>query len=192
MDFNFLNSFSLVPIPSEFYSDLEEKPFCNCTFCSKELLGADEPYLVEKSYKVNPNNKQKNTIFEYAICMDCNKRKMNALSKESIQNIQNYMQENFKIENLEEGEEESEYLSKCIVTGTPQAELEEYNIVGQFIGNHMVEGQFPLLVGASVGEDLQGLLSEKTKEEFDDFMDTITGVPPELKELFKSKRPVLV
>ena len=79
-----------------------------------------------------------------------------------------------------------------MVTGKPISELEEYNMIGQFIGNEMIVGQFPVVMSPSIGEELQELLSQQTKDEFDDFMSTINNVPPELKELFKSKRPVLV
>ena len=65
-------------------------------------------------------------------------------------------------------------------------------MIGQFIGNEMIVGQFPVVMSPSIGEELQELLSQQTKDEFDDFMSTINNVPPELKELFKSKRPVLV
>ena len=82
--------------------------------------------------------------------------------------------------------------SKCVVTGIPVEDLEEYNIVGQFVGDKMIKGQFPVLMSPSIGDEIQELLSQKTKDEFDDFMSEITGVPPELKELFKIKRPVLI
>ena len=39
---------------------------------------------------------------------------------------------------------------------------------------------------------LRKLLQEITIDEFDDFMNTINEVPPELKELFKTKRPVII
>lgn len=185
--------FSFKEIPQEFHSDLDQKPFCNCTFCGTNLREGEKTYMVEKSIKVNPNNGTKNTAFEYAICMACQQRKMEAMSVESVQNIQNYMMENFVMEEWEEQTNSNQDpFSKCMVTGTPVEELEEYNIVGQFMGDKMVEGQFPILISPSIGEEIQELLSQQTKDEFDDFMDTITNVPPELKELFKTKRPVLV
>lgn len=191
MDSNLFNSYQLKEIPDEFYSDLDKKPFCNCTFCGQDLT-SEVSYIVEKSIKINPNNHTKNTVFEYAICLDCNKRKMEAMSVESIQNIQNYMASNFVMEEWSEHTNPSNPFEKCLVTGTPIAELDEYNIVGQFIGDKMVLGQFPVLISPSIGEEIQELLSQETKDEFDDFMDTITNVPPELKALFKTKRPVLV
>jgi hypothetical protein len=193
MDNDSNDLFSFREIPKEFHSDLDQKPFCNCTFCGTNLLEGEKTYMVEKSIKVNLNNGAKNTAFEYAICMACQQRKMEAMSVESVQNIQNYMMENFVMEEWEEQTNSNQDpFAKCLVTGTPVEELDEYNIVGQFVGNKMVEGQFPILISPSIGEEIQELLSQQTKDEFDDFMDTITNVPPELKELFKTKRPVLV
>jgi len=39
---------------------------------------------------------------------------------------------------------------------------------------------------------MQEVLSKKTKESFDDFMDFIGDVPPGLEELFKTRKPVFV
>lgn len=180
-------------IPSEFHSDLSKKPFSNCTFCSCDLAASNVVYMVEKSFKVNPNNQQKNTVLEYAICMNCNIKKMQAMSDESVANIKAYMEENFFLETLEEhSATNTDPFSKCVVTGKPVEELDEYNIVGQFFGDKMIKGQFPILLSPSIGEEIQELLSQKTKDEFDDFMNTINDIPPELKALFKTKRPVLV
>lgn len=177
-------------IPKEFYSDLENAPFCSCTFCNKDLLSGSELYMIEKSYKINPVNDKRNTIFEYAICASCSFRKMQAMSEESVQNIQAYMQKKFVIDDWDSSRKL--HFERCVVTGKPISELEEYNMIGQFIGNEMIVGQFPVVMSPSIGEELQELLSQQTKDEFDDFMSTINNVPPELKELFKSKRPVLV
>lgn len=186
------NDIKFEEVPVEFYSDSNKALFQTCTFCSKDLSLGDETYMIEKSFKINPNNGQKNTVFEYAICMSCNIKKMQAMSEESIRNIQNYMQENFVFEQMEKQLGNHNRLEECVVTGEKIGDLEEYNIVGQFVGDKMIVGQFPLLFSPSIGEEIQELLSQKTKDEFDDFMNTINDVPPELKELFKTKRPVLV
>ena len=103
------------------------------------------------------------------------------------------MAENFVLEELEaQADLDRELLTKCAATGVKKEGLEEYNIVGQFVSDKMIVGQFPILLSPSIGEEIQELLSQKTKDEFDDFMDTINDVPTELKELFKTKRPVLI
>ena len=179
-------------IPSVFYQDSEAKPFTNCTFCNKSFQ-SQEPYMIEKSFKKNLENNIQSTVYEYAICLECGVKKMNAMSKESIQNIQNYMQENVFPGFNEKIESNSfdEKIKNCAATGRPKETLSEYTLVGQFLGDKMLLKEFPLILSSEVGEEIQELLSEHTKREFDNFMDTITGIPPELRSLFRSKRPIL-
>ena len=187
------DSINFQEIPSEFYCDSNDSVFEECTFCRKNLLTCSETYMIEKSFKINPNNGKKNTVFEYAICMSCNLKKMNAMSSESISNIKSYMQENFSQESFElKTNSGSNLFEKCAVTGKNIQELSEYNIIGQFFSKKMVLGHFPILLSPRIGEEIQELLSQETKDEFDDFMNTINDVPPELKELFKIKRPVIL
>lgn len=187
------DSINFQDIPSEFYCDANDSVFEECTFCRKKLFASSEAYMIEKSFKINPNNGKKNTVFEYAICMSCNLKKMNAMSSESVSNIKSYMQENFRQEDWElKTNSGSNLFKKCAVTGKNVEELSEYNIIGQFFSNKMVLGHFPILLSPTIGEEIQELLSQETKDEFDDFMNTINDVPPELKELFKTKRPVIV
>jgi hypothetical protein len=187
------DSINFQDIPSEFHCDSNNSVFEECTFCRKNLLTCSETYMIEKSFKINPNNGKKNTVFEYAICMSCNLKKMNAMSSESVSNIKLYMQENFSQESLElKTNSGSNLFEKCAVTGKNVQELSEYNIIGQFFSKKMVLGHFPILLSPTIGEEIQELLSQETKDEFDDFMNTINDVPPELKELFKTKRPVIL
>jgi hypothetical protein len=186
-------NYKLQEIPKEFYQDAEQERFCNCTFCGNDL-DDQQPYMIEKAFKTNSNTGVKMTLYEYAICMSCSMKKMEAMSKESVQNIQMYMQEHVydKWNSDEVAEDYKDKLLECPATGNSIGDLQEYNYVGQFIGNKMMVGVFPMAIDASLGDSMQDLLSESTKKEFDDFMDTITGIPPELKELFKSKKPVLI
>ena len=185
--------YKLQDIPEEFYQDAEGKAFCECTFCGNDL-GFEESYMIEKAFKANPASGIKVTLYEYAICMSCSMKKMEAMSEESVQNIQVYMKEHVydKWGEEEIPENYKDKLTTCPATGNSIIELQEYNYVGQFVGDQMVLGVFPMAIDASLGESIQDLLSESTKKEFDDFMDTITDIPPELRELFKSKRPVMV
>ncbi|MFT6747382.1 MAG: hypothetical protein ACJAZ2_001734 [Glaciecola sp.] len=185
--------YKLQDIPQEFFQDAEGKAFCECTFCGDELSD-ENAYMIEKAFKANPETGVKVTLYEYAICMSCSMKKMEAMSEESVQNIQMYMQENVydKWGGDEIPKNYKDKLTTCPATGNSIESLQEYNYVGQFVGDKMMLGTFPMAIDASLGESMQDLLSDSTKKEFDDFMDTITDIPPELKELFKSKRPVLV
>lgn len=188
------DSHQIIDIPHEFHQDAEGKEFAECTFCEQKL-SSEQPYMIEKSFKRNLDSGFKVTVFEYAICMSCSLKKMEAMSEESVQNIQAYMSENVLNEledRLNNGDDYTSKLRFCPATGNEISSLSEYSLVGQCMGNKMIVGTFPIAIDASIGEEMQNLLSESTKKEFDDFMDTITGIPPELRSLFKSKRPVLV
>jgi hypothetical protein len=182
---------SLKKIPREFFQDAEKKLFTTCSFCEVNL-GETTPYMIEKAFKVHPESGARLTLYEYAICHSCSVKKMEAMSKDSVQNIQRYMQENVYSNWDDVRQGEGGHLDFCMATGSKISDLSEYSYVGQFIGKKMVVGLFPMAFDASLGEVMQDLLSESTKKEFDDFMDTITSIPPELKELFKEKRPVMV
>ena len=180
----------LKPIPKVFHQDGEGSSFEYCTFCEERLTDIG-PYLIEKSMKVNRETGRHYTLYEYAICGNCSRKKMEAMSKESVANIQRYMSENLTVQSLEsKAINYEEKIKTCPITGKAINELDEYNLVGQFIGNQMILGQFPMAVDATIGEGMQDLLSEQTKKEFDDFMDTVNGIPPELRSLFKTKRPI--
>jgi len=186
-------NYKLQDVPAEFFQDAEGAAFTNCTFCGNHFGGQD-PYMIEKAFKVIAASGQRVTLYEYAICTSCSIKKMEAMSEESVKNIKMYMQDHV-FGGFDEDEPSDDYRDKlieCPATGNRIEGLEEYNYVGQFVGDKMVVGTFPMAIDASLGETMQELLSDSTKKEFDDFMDTITGVPPELRELFKSKRPVMV
>lgn len=186
-------NYKLQEVPKDFFQDAEGATFTDCTFCGNHL-GKGEPYMIEKAFKKNPISGQKVTLYEYAICTPCSVRKMEAMSEESVQNIKMYMQDKVfgRFDLKEPSDNYRDMLMQCPATGNKIEELEEYNYVGQFVGDKMVVGTFPMAIDAALGESMQELLSDSTKKEFDDFMDTVTGIPPELRELFKSKRPVMV
>lgn len=190
------HNIKITDIPKDFHQDGEGKPFHVCTFCGKDLVNSGAPYMIEKSYKKVPQEEKALTVFEYAICMDCNIEKMNAMSKESVEKIQAYMQEHILVFNEMASEAPKPFDEKtkeCVVTGKQVKDLDEYNLVGQFVGDKMITREFPVIISAEIGEEIQNLLSAQTRDELDNFMDTVNGVPPELKELFKSsRRPVLV
>lgn len=186
-----MDDLKVIDIPNSFNQDSEGKPFHKCTFCSSELQNSGIPYVVEKSFKKPLGQKDYVTVFEYAICMNCSIKKMEVISKESMKTIQEYMANN--VHSMKKQFDLISYdekVSKCAVTGKNINELEEYNMVGQFIGDKLILKEFPIIISSEIGEEIQSLLSKETKEEFDKFMDTINDVPPELKELFKTKRPV--
>ena len=76
-------------IPEIFHSTGTGKPFSHCVSCNKELLNSDNPYIIEKAIRQYLEYKTTDTIFEYAMCMDCYMKIDQSLSDESKHNLEN-------------------------------------------------------------------------------------------------------
>jgi hypothetical protein len=182
-------------IPEEFHSVDTEGPFQTCCVCEKRLVESNEPYLIEKSYK-RVNEEVEHVVYEYAICMECAQDMNGKISKESLSNLQAYFKSSLSpmsvVQRMEEREVNDKFwYSKCMVKGTNRTDTAEYNLCGMFQGDKMLVGEFPYIISLEAMEELTELLSDETKDEFDDFKKNLLGGPPELEELLKG-RPVLV
>jgi len=172
-----------------FYPFESDEPFKNCTICDCSLFDNETPYLIEKAIKGN------DVIFEIAICMRCAQSMHSSLSKESISKIQAFMGDklvaNPKI-NLDQpiSKNISDYIATCKITGKRIDPQKEFQIYAECVGNKMFWHNMPYALGPEAIEQMQELLSTQTREELDNFMGEV-GIPPELREIFKS-RPVLV
>ncbi len=179
-------------IPKVFYSNISEKPIENCIICGCSLLENDTQYVIEKAFKDGI------VEAEYAMCIDCVENMKGSMSEESMQNIENYIIENRS--NMQEllnefylsGMDSGLLLKQCAIKGTPVDDLKEYQIAGLFKGR-MIDPQVPpYLISMEAAEEINNLLSKKTKDELDNFIDELTGLPPEWLEILKTNKPVLL
>ena len=122
---------------------------------------------------------------------------MKSISKESMQNIQDFamnMGAMPRLKSSEEVEIDMDFLlNHCIASGKSLDDLEEYHLVGIFKNDKLV--QLPMVYGESFIEEYSELLSEETKGFFDDFFNNITVLPPTLAKILedeKPRRPVLI
>jgi len=182
-------------IPHEFYSSETHQPFTECSACGNSF--GNNHFFIEKAFEKTHDLTQHELTFEYAICERCKKDMMQSISKESMQNIQNFIQNMGgmpKLKDSDEMEIDLDYMLKhCFSTGKPIEELNEYHLVGIFKNGKLV--QLPMLYGPSFIQQYSEILSEETKEFFDDFFDHITILPPTFAKLLedeKSKRPVFI
>ena len=67
----------------------------------------------------------------------------------------------------------------------------EYSIYAQANGKQLKYGVFPYAISGIVMEEVNNLLSEKTREVLDDFIGQHFSGPPEVADILR-KRPVLV
>jgi len=160
--------------------------------CQRPLLEEFSVYFIEKAIRNGE------VEFEYAICMDCAAKMKGSMSEESIRNMENYFKNNSRIQEYQqkifEAEELSveDFLSACVVKGTSISELKEYQMIGVFQGDRLYHYSVPFIISSEATEEINELLSKKTKGEMDDFIDDFIGIPPDWREIIKSNKPVLI
>ena len=181
---------NFIPLPVEFYSFTEEGPFSKCTLCGEPLLEDGTPYLIHKAFH------RSEVIFEYAMCLPCRAKMQEELSTESLEHINQYMDQ-FHIEArneqlLEEyGTEVAAWISHCLISGKPIDGEDEYHYYAFCDGPDLVFNGLPMALAGGVDEELNELLSQKTRDRLDGFVDEQFGLPPELKKPIKGS-PILI
>lgn len=153
-----------------------------CIECGAPLDRPGELHYVERALRSGE------PIFEYALCESCVFRFQDDLSTESTERITVYWMQNFDLEAREScvaGTDDAQGLvDSCVFTGKKRDEIEEYQIWAWVQdGQLAVDGYSPALVSSAVIEDLQELLSKKTRDRFDNFIRDRLGLPPELQKL---------
>ena len=185
-------------IPPVFHSYSEERTFQQCISCNVYLLSTDTEYLIEKAFRRYPGFDTQDVIFEYAMCLRCAERMRQELSRESMRNIQQFFDQRVDFYGrrqemlYEYGLNSDAWLDRCIVTGKPRAELQEYQIYGHCRGDRFLFSYLPYMISDEAVDAMTGLLSEKTKGEIDGFIDDNFGLPPELKQPIKDHPFVLL
>ena len=181
---------SCVEVPPAFHSFLEEGPFIKCTVCEAPLDEDGTQYLIHKAFH------REEVIFEYALCLPCRARMQEELSAESLERINAYMdQYDMEARNeemlVDRGPDVSAWLSHCFITGRPVTGADEHHIYAFCDGPDLIFNGLPMAIVGDVNEELNELLSQKTRDRLDGFVDEQFGLPPELKQPIKDS-PVFV
>jgi len=187
-----------IDIPERFFSDVTDKPFESCDICGKFLLNVDVPYVIEKVIKNYDGHNFSATVYEFAICTDCHTKMQKSMSDESLQSLHNHYSKvmstkgnnplmidlrTFNMDN---------WLSKCFFDGGEISSMNEYQIVGQFKGSHLVLNTPPLIIGEKAMREMAKIISEKTTDEMNGFRDKFLGPSPEMEELINGKKLILL
>lgn len=184
-------------IPEEFKNFSTGAHFSQCIECDKDLLQSGEEYFIEKAIKTYPGFKAKDIIFEYAICMTCTERFRKQISEESMQSIARYFAENVNLANRMQimqnhPDEPEKWMEKCLVKGTENQDLQEYQIYAHCKGDRLLTTQMPYMISGEALDEISNLLSNKTLDELDGFMTKNFGPPPELLEPIPGRRRVIL
>ncbi|MBD3287612.1 hypothetical protein GF337_02310 [candidate division KSB1 bacterium] len=198
MDFKFSkDQFHHIEIPDIFYSQASQKMFSYCIECNKYLLEDGVQYLIEKAIKRYPKFESDDTVFEYAICMDCYDEMRKSFSEISLKRIEEYFNSNVdwverRMKLLHQKEPHlQDWLSNCLVKNTAAEELTEYQIACHCDGKDMLFSFLPYLISAAAMDEIANLLSNKTLDAINGFRDRFTKYPPELQDLLTG-RPVML
>ncbi len=181
----------LMKIPEKFHNSLTEQPFANCILCDKNLLDGAE-YLIEKVYRRFPENGGEELIHEIAVCTDCAGNMRGELSEESKQKMEIFMWQK-QMEQLQRGRPNPDtLLEKCFFTEKEITETDGYHVFAHCRGAELTSDFTYFTLSQDIIEEMQDLLSQKTKDELRRFTEENTGLPPELADLFQRGGPVLV
>lgn len=185
----------LIEISRHFYSAATGSLFTTCLNCDHNLLESHKPYIIEKAIKKYPKFNTDDTIFEYAICLECMMKMREHYSTESMQKLNHYFEQNFQPRNLPDTSGEpsiNDLLSSCVIKGTPAEQLTEYQIAGYCIGDKMEIGEMPFMIGGPALEEMMQLMSSKTLGEMDDFVGRHLGIPPDLRKLLPEDKILIL
>ncbi len=185
-----------IPIPEILYSDLTGKPMTNCVSCDRNLLNSSEPYIIEKAFRHYSEYGINNTIFEYIMCMPCAQNVHESMSVESRKKIEEYFAHIDLPRRSQElweefGNDFDSWVKKCLVNGSDINQQDEYQLCAQCVGDKVVFSLLPYMLSFDASDEIASLLSAKTLEEYDRFIDDNFGLPPEFKKALKDNPVIL-
>ena len=83
-------------------------------------------------------------------------------------------------------------MDECLIKGLPKSELTEFQIYAHCQGDKLNLMQMPYMVSSVALDEISQLLSEKTLDQFNGFMNEHLGPPPELAEPLPNRRVILI
>ncbi len=170
----------------------EGQLFEACKQCGQSLQNPPQAYTLEKVFKRYPNVAQPQVLFEYAICDTCAGEIKEEFSEESAKNIQRFFAE--KLQGRQEGlpDDIDERLNTCLFLNTPLAEEQEYAVVARGFGDKMLQSHYPFAISLTAMDELSELISAKTRDLLDDFVERNFTSPPEFEVVPPDVKWVLV
>lgn len=195
-------------IPQLFHSVYEEGPFTRCIDCDSDLRSSGMPYVVEKQVVGSQ------TVFEMAICAACQQRLSQGLSEESREAISRHVRKKLRGTDWMERDprqmlefvEMSELVqhpglalvNACSQCGKPRDECHRYGIVGALQADSLIiiDGaagvMCPLMICDDCSTKMNDLISKKTRDFWDRFVDEHFDGPPGIEEDWPRPELVLI
>lgn len=170
-------------IPKDFYSFETGAPFTECIECGKDLMDG-QPYLIEKAFRNHAEYGVKDTIFDYALCMNCAESLKNEMSKESVDALMKFFGERMDYyHQLERASKPAmENISTCMISGKNVDDCAEYQIYAYCINNTLSDQLPPYMISGEVMDEILPLLSKKTTDDLNGFFNKHFSPDPSLME----------
>lgn len=162
-------------MPEIFYSEETGRPFQICIDCGAFLpteLAGEGYYYIHKTIVRNE------AVFEFAMCLDCNARLQQEFSRETMQAIQRFCAENIEPQEIVDWESIDEHLGECVVCHRAREECHRFSIAGFGAGFQLLLGIGPFLMCDDCESRMSDLVSEKTRKEWDRFVEDHFDSPP--------------
>lgn len=150
--------------------------------------------MIEKAFKRSPQLDTEEIVFEYAMCLECAERMRATLSQESKMRVDSYLLSHYFVDRDEPADPEKliqHRLKNCWITGEETNDLREYHIMGLCHEGHIHADQV-MCIGGEALDQIQEMLSAKTKDELDRYIDDLNGLPPEWQEALFNRKVVLL
>ena len=158
-------------IPSAFYSFETKTPFEHCIECEKYLLDEQTEYLIEKAVRNYPGYRATDTVFDYAICIDCAENLRKDISSESWSRMLQYFQEHIDVQERMEMSHRDPIvnLQNCLIKKTAIESCAEYQMFAHCKGTKLNMENPPYAISGEVIEEILPLLSTQTVDEMNGF-----------------------
>ncbi len=183
---------SFLPVPEVLHSFETGEPFSHCVDCKKYLLDDGTVYIIQKAFK------GAEVLVEFAYCTDCHDRLASSYSKESFDEIWNFFLDrvNFTARGIrllaESWTDFDAWTRSCITCGTARDETPSYLLAGQCDGPDLVFHTLPYLICENCEIALHGVLSTKSRDIWDEWIERTLDVPPSIRQDIRDGKLVFV
>lgn len=175
-----------LPVPKLFYSEYLEQPFEDCINCGCSL-GTAAVYVIQKRFVIGE------AVFEMAICDNCRQQLTETYSEETKAALNERMMQYFGrmaaevLEQQPSSRPAEDLLDRCmnfcLICSATRENCKKYSLAGLFRRQEIVVqcsaiGQSPVMICDRCEEELSELISQKTRDAWQRFMDEHFDGPP--------------
>ncbi len=168
------NSPADIPMPREFHSEYEGRPFQNCSRCG-ESLEAFEYYQINKAFRAGE------CIFEYVFCATCRDAMLDEFSEESKANLLKHQEKHLR--------SDAHDTAHCGFCGCSRSDIPQKDFTITALGqqNRLLDS---LLICFDCQSGMHELLSQHTRDVRRRFFEELPGVPPDGGDEFDIDREI--